>query len=98
MCVYSMIVDHYSDKWQEYITGPRPFVPLPANQWMPGVWPATPAVTPTITPEEIAEFRKLLERAREYDKKNNEPDCELESKKQRLLKLAEELGVKIDFL
>lgn len=60
----------------------------------PQVYPYQPAITTA----EIEEFRKLLERAREYDKKNNEPDCELKEKKERLLKLAEELGVKIDFL
>jgi hypothetical protein len=38
-----------------------------------------------------------LERAREYDRKNGEPDCELDEKKQRLQKLAEELGIKIGF-
>ena len=50
------------------------------------------------TPEEIEDFRKLLERAKKYDIQNNEPDCELDSKKRRLLKLAKRLGVKIDFL
>ncbi len=50
------------------------------------------------TQKEIDEFRELLRKAREYDKANNQPDCELQSKKDRLLKLAEELGIKIDFL
>lgn len=40
----------------------------------------------------------LLERARQYDIDNNEPDCELQEKKQRILDFAEELGVEIDFL
>jgi len=53
---------------------------------------------PQITPEEIEEFKKLLDRAREYDKKHNQPDCELEEKKEKLRKLSEELGVKIDFI
>ena len=44
------------------------------------------------------EFRKLLERAREYDRRHNQPDCELESKRQEILRLAESLGVKIDFV
>ena len=50
---------------------------------------------PGISPEEVAEFHELLRRAREYDKKNNEPDCELESKKQRVRDLAKELGVEV---
>lgn len=58
-------------------------------------------IGPTITQEEIDEFHKLLERAREYDKKHNEPDCELQEKKDILLALAlalaEKLNMKISF-
>lgn len=85
MCAVSMIMDHYHDKWKR----PKPYT-------YPNV-PAWPS-QPIITPEEIAEFKRLLERAREYDKQNNEPDCEMEEKKDRIKKLADELGVKIDFI
>jgi len=53
-----------------------------------------------IPQSEIDEFHILLDRAREYDKRMNQPDCELEEKKQKLLKVAEELGIadKINFL
>lgn len=84
MCTVSMIMDHFGDKFQERVY---------RYQW----WPPLQS-EPAVTPEEIAEFRKLLERAREYDKRNNEPDCELESKKARVRKLAEDLGVKVDFV
>lgn len=87
MCVVSMVMDHYYEKWGQF-TNPNPPVFFPV---------AVPAI-PTITPEEIAELKKLLERAREYDRKNNEPDCELAEKRDRVKKLAEELGVKIDFV
>jgi len=53
---------------------------------------------PKITQEEIDEFRRLLARAREYDARNNEPNCELDEKRQILLKIAEALGVEIDFI
>ena len=92
MCVVSMVMDHYWDKWR-YIK-PTPWEYPPSTPPVPD-WPPPP---PPITPEEIEEFRKLLERAREYDKRNNEPDCELQEKKDRLLKLADELGIKIDFV
>ena len=87
-CVVSMVMDHYWEKWNPppYVV---PHVPFPVY---------VPPQPPIPTPAEIEEFKKLLERAREYDKKNNEPDCELQEKKDKLLKLAEELGVKIDFL
>ena len=46
----------------------------------------------------LKDFRELLERAKQYDIDNNQPDCELEEKKKKLLDLAEELGVRVDFL
>lgn len=81
MCVYSMITDHYHDKWREIEKTWPPFRPEPA-----------------IPQSEIDEFRKLLERAREYDRKNNEPDCGLEDKKKKVRELADRLGVKVEFL
>ena len=87
MCVVSMVVDHFYDKWKD--RRPEPYNPYPSIPPWPG--PAS------ISPEEIQEFRELLKRAREYDKRNNEPDCEMDEKKQRLQKLADELGVTISF-
>lgn len=51
-----------------------------------------------ITQDEIEELRKLLEKAKEYDKKTGQPDCELDSKRQALKEIAKELGVEIAFL
>jgi hypothetical protein len=53
---------------------------------------------PGITPEELKEFRELLERAREYDRRNKEPECEMDSKKKLLKDIAKALGVEIDFI
>jgi len=87
-----MIYDHFSDKWEKlrkqleelpYVY-PTPIVPQP--------------IVPQISPSEIEEFRQLLDRAREYDIKHNQPNCELEDKKERIRRLAKELGVKIDFI
>lgn len=77
MCVVSMIMDHYYDRWQPLVSQP---------------------IVPIISSQEIEEFRRLLERAKEYDRRNNEPDCELPSKKKRIKNLADVLGVKIKFL
>lgn len=88
MCVVSMIMDHYDDKWNKKIQEPKTI------KYEPGDGINIPA----ITKEEIEEFRTLLERAREYDKRNNEPNCELESKKKKILDLAKELGVEINFI
>lgn len=91
MCAVSMIMDHYHDRWYPQIQ-PKPFDPITI------VNPIPVNPIPAISSEEIAEFRRLLERAREYDRKNNEPNCELAEKKEKILKLAKELGVEIDFL
>lgn len=87
MCVMSMVVDHYHDKWKEKID---------KQEWDRVTQPVLPILP--VTPEEIEDFRKLLERAREYDRKNNQADCEMEDKKRLLKELAAKLGVNIDFI
>jgi hypothetical protein len=88
-----MVADFYYDKWKQLETPPwtqpQPIFPY---QLVPN------APAPKIpTQEEIDEFYKLLERAKEYDKKNNEPHCELEEKKELLRALALKLGIEIKF-
>lgn len=104
MCVVSMIVDHYYDRWEPYRRLPpfHPMFPAPPSPFRP-MFPDQPEQLPEVAPlpkqlpsaEEIAEFHELLRKAREYDKKNHEPDCESEEKKKKLQALADELGVKI---
>jgi len=84
MCVVSMVMSHYDDEW--------------TRRLMQNTSPLLPQVVPTVTQQEVDEFRRLLERAREYDRKHNEPDCELEEKRERLRKLAAELGVTVAFV
>lgn len=89
MCVVSMIMDHTHEEWNPRRWKMVPeVVPIPDHLKPP----------PPVTREEIEEFRRLLERAREYDRRHNEPDCELEEKRQKLRDLAKELGVEIDFV
>ncbi len=86
MCVVSMVMDSRGDDWA------RRFDQIKAAQ-------AAGQTAPLYlfpTQQELEEFRRLLDRAREYDKRNNEPDCELESKKTILLELAKKLGVEIE--
>lgn len=97
MCAVSMIMDNQYDNWRYRF--PQPVIPMAPQQ--PYYPPSVPSAIPTPnipTAQEIEEFRKLLERAREYDKKHNEPDCEMEEKRQKLLDLADALGIKIDFV
>ena len=71
MCVTSMVMDHFREKWR---------------------------AKPLVSKEEVEEFRRLMERAREYDKQHQEPDCELDEKRVAIKQLAERLGVAITFL
>lgn len=93
MCVVSMVTDHYDDKWRGFktytTTSTRIEGPLSQEE--------IKALRDFIL-RDLPEFKALLERARQYDIDNNEPDCELQEKKQRILDLAEELGIEIDFL
>lgn len=93
MCVYSMITDHYQHKWEPWRT-PDPL------DWYPPL--PTPPTLPT--PEQIkqfeadaAEMKKLLERAKEYDRRTNQADCESEAKKKALREIAAAMGVEIEF-
>jgi hypothetical protein len=85
-----MVIDHYGDEWRRryWPMGPSPFVPTVPVQ----------PVFPLPTQQELDEFRRLLDRAREYDKRNNEPDCEMDEKKKLLKEMADKLGVDISFI
>jgi len=82
----SMVMEHYHDKWFQLVPPPV-VVPVPY-----------PPPVPAVTPAAVEEFRRLLERAREYDRAHGQPDCELDEKRQALKKLPEQLGVEISFL
>ena len=89
MCVVSMIADHYIDKYQERRLLPEP-ITLQWQQWV------APQVTRAEFEElqrEVKEMRTLLEKAKVYDLKHNQPGCEVEKKMAVLRKLAEMVGV-----
>lgn len=109
MCVVSMVIDHYYDEWGRRRRpdfspyGPDSFPPTPQDfgQSHEGIQEQIKNLLkpkpPAITNEEVEEFRRLLDRAREYDRKHSQPECEMAEKKRKLLKLAEDLGVRINF-
>lgn len=81
-------MEDYRKRWEPLI--PQTPTPLFIPQ-------AIPVIIPAITKEEVDEFHRLLKRAREFDRVNNQPDCEMQEKKDALLAIAEKLGVKINF-
>lgn len=99
MCVVSMVGDHFQDKW----TDPQyPYYPqiktittdsIDFDEILKGK--VTRAEFDALK-KEVEEMKKLLERAAEYDKRNNEPNCEMEDKVALLKKVAEAVGVNLD--
>lgn len=65
---------------------------------MPNQQPVFVTVSSPISQAEVDEFRRLLERARDYDRRMNQPDCELRDKRDALLAIAKALGVDISFI
>jgi hypothetical protein len=89
MCAVSMIMDARGDDWQR-----RWLQRQLEDQYRPYVQPTPPIVTQ----QEIDEFRRLLERAREWDKEHGQPDCEMEEKREKLRSLAKDMGIEIAFV
>jgi hypothetical protein len=92
MCVVSMVGDHYKDKWKDWpsVFNPEPFLPSKP------VFPFPNLVSKEefeALKAEVEEMKKLLERAVEYDKRTNQPHCEMEDKVALLKKVAEYVGV-----
>ena len=93
MCVVSMVGDHYGDKWDQYRRQITPF---------PTVYPTqtAPQIINTIElqklREEVQEMKELLKKAIQYDKDNNQPDCEKPEKIAFLKRMAEMVGITLD--
>ncbi len=89
MCVVSMISQHYQEKWGQLGGGNLQNTPgTPTEQFVGGF----------VSQAEVNEFRALLERARAYDKRNNEPHCENTEKITALKAIAKALNVDISFI
>lgn len=102
MCVVSMVSDHYKDKWsdQSWI---QPTVPYPNTNGDIGTgiasWPINQQITRAefdAFRKEFQEFKKLVERAKQYDIDNNEPECELDEKTKIIKAIAEQFGIEIN--
>ena len=99
MCAVSMIMDHGYDTLRQWtLPNTTPFMPTPIE---PNVTIVTNPIPPIPSPDELARFIKqfegLLEKARQYDLDHGQPDCELDEKRLALKKIADEMGVTINF-
>lgn len=95
MCVSSMIGDHYRDKWTD---------PHRDDGWHVPYTPSQPIILPSpisrdefdALKKEVLEMKKLLKRAKDYDERNNEPECEVDEKMDLLRRVAKLVGVSLD--
>ena len=85
MCVVSMIGDEFNERWKQ-----------PPYQQIFHNWPEVSRAEFESLKKEVEELKSLLKRAKEYDEKNNEPSCELESKMKILREIAKLVGVNLD--
>lgn len=94
MCVVSMVGDYYQQSLpQKY--------PETYERLLIGVGVTTYPTGPSRDEfnelrREVLEMKELLKRAKAYDEKNGEPDCEMEEKVALLKKFAELVGVELD--
>lgn len=90
MCVMSMIMSHQEDEWQRRMNEYN----RQLYEWyIPADRDPSKMPVPPPPQEQIDEFNRLLERARKYDLEHQQKDCEMESKKETLRKLAKQLGI-----
>jgi hypothetical protein len=91
-----MIGDHYNEKWrQPNYDWLKPYIVNTSNT----TFNASALVSRREFEElknEVIELKKLLERAIDYDKRNNEPNCEIEEKVALLKKVAELVGISLE--
>lgn len=101
MCVVSMIIEDRLDKWQPDWEPKWKYNFSTPEDWTKQLIELRQKLQPLPPPpskEEIEEFRRLLDRARQYDREHNQPNCEMESKRQRLKEIAELWGIDISFI
>jgi hypothetical protein len=88
-----MVIDHYRDDWSKQ----KPWV-LP----QPPLYPQPPSSGDISRAEfeelkrQVAEMIKLIKRAKDYDAKNGEPDCEMDEKMEVVREVAKFAGVDLD--
>ena len=85
MCTISMIGDHFNDKWnQPYYQQTFTNLSFISKQEFDAL------------KKEVEDMKQLLIRAKIYDEKNNEPNCEIEEKIETLRKIADLMGVDLN--
>lgn len=93
MCVVSMVGDFFDEHWKQ-----KPWVSSPNNpneSYKIDFTLVTRAEFEALKTE-VRILKELLVKAKEYDTKNNEPNCSMEHKVKLLKEIAKQLGVELD--
>ena len=88
MCTVSMVGDFYSEKWRPQFPDSFPAAPQTLT-----FWPGVTREEFDQLKREVQDMKLLLERARDYDRANGEPECSQEEKLALLRRVAELVGV-----
>lgn len=94
MCVVSMVADHYMEKWNGWINTPNgwPSVTIPFGDETDDYLPVSRAEYLALK-NELEEMKKLLARAKEYDERTGQAECENGEKLKVLFAVADALGI-----
>lgn len=94
MCVVSFVGNNFEQRWYPWKQHmPSPLKPKTAT-FFPPTGP-TQADFDNLK-KEVEILKSLLKEAKEYDEKNNEPDCEIEEKMQFLKAVAKLVDIDLD--
>lgn len=100
MCVVSMITDHYRDKWKPLCqdTGWASTIDVAPYIRPNKTVPFTPAEKSELDAlrKEVEEMKALLKKAKVYDKRTGQADCEMDDKVAFVKKVAEAVGVSLE--
>jgi len=100
MCVVSFVGDSFGQKWYPSFQQPNPYVaPIDPEKFMDktitNIWKGDQVSKEEFEAlkKEVEFMKQMLIKAKIYDEKNNEPNCEMEDKVALLKKIAELVGV-----
>lgn len=105
MCVVSAMGDHYDkqfDPFKRYIPPHNPIPsfpdPIPQNpfDWTKAFINQVSRLEFEELKRQVEDMKKILKVAVEYDKSNNEPHCEIETKVRVLKEIAKLVGVDLN--
>ena len=91
MCAVSMIGDFYGDQFRQ-----KPWFPQGPQPWVVNHPSEISRAEFDELKRQVAEMKELLKRAKDYDERNGEPECEIDEKMDVLRKVAKLVGIDLD--